>query len=754
MPQVNPIQTSFAAGELSPRLHGKTQSEVYSQGMETINNFVLTPQGTLMKRAGLERIADLPQTAVQLFTFSRERGNDVCVAIDSEMVRLYDRTGQLFLSPAAGNLFQDPLFNQGDVKWNLFARGYEWTGSDFDFIGIPDSPPEIIEGLGVRLEFTSNETDIPTVTRQVMSQRVRTADGDNNHRVTFSHAALLTSGTPSNALVRVRVSTLEGGNDIGDFYQPLTPTEPIPTNGIFTETFIPNIDEFWVEIAVLGDYTGAAPAGSSYILNVLDLELIDITADQELAEFDSPYSVSQLDDIHIAMDSATGQLYFFHPNVPIQLLTHDRFDLLVSWDFDQADVTNFPDEWELFNWPSTGAIHDGRLWAAGTPEQRSTIWASKVWDYSDFEIPVTPTDVDPLLFVLASAGTIEWLKDLKRLLVGTDLAEIAGRSQGPVITTSDFNFPSESFWGSAGIQPVNIGYETLFVSYDLDKIRSLYDGGDSIDGYDSQEISINAEHLFNNNVIDISYTGEPNYQVNCLLANGDLVSCCYSKSAGLNGWYRQEFNGPVKSITSLRGFNGSELWCAVQGPFGFSLNILNAPEFNGVNLDGWDRTSQIDEDDEGKFIDGLERFAYQEVEIVLFDGANYQLHPPVTVSGDGILRLEEWAVGKPFVGQRYTATAKTLKLEGSNRAGTAQSSKRRYNKVFARLNNSAIPTLNENRAYPRKSTDLMNASPTLITGDVEINASGYDDGQITLVQDLPLRTEVTALFGNVASNQI
>lgn len=753
MSQVNPIQQSFAAGELSPRLHGKTQSELYSQGMETINNWVITPQGTLMKRAGLERIADLPETAVQLFNFSRERGNDVCVAIDNDKVRLYNRTGQLFLSPAAGNLFRDPYFNQGDVEWNLFARSYEWTGSDFTYIGNPDTTPEIIAGLGVRLEFTSNETEIPSVTRQVMSQRVTVATDDSNHRVSFKYSAELGKGIPNNALVRVRVSTLEGGNDIGEFYDTLDPTLPA-TGGSFTETFIPNIGEFWVEIAVLGDYTGAAPAGSSYTLNVLELELIDTAADGALAEWDSPYSISQLEDIHVAMDSATAKLYFFHANVPIQILEYDRNDLLLSWDFDQALVTDFPPEWSLFNWPSTGAIHDGRLWAAGTPNERSTIWASRVWDYLDFTIPGTPTDVDPLVFTLASAGTIEWMKDLKRLLVGTDLAEIAGRSQGPVITTSDFNFPTESFWGSAGIQPVNIGYETLFVSYDRDKVRSFYDGGDSIDGYDSQEISINAEHLFSNNIIDIAYTGEPNYQVNCLLANGDLVSSCYSKSAGLNGWYHQDFNGLVKSIASLRGFSGSELWCAVQGPFGLTLDVLNAPEFNSICLDGWDRTSEISTDADGLFIDGLERFAYQEVEIVLFDGTNYQLHQPVTVSPSGVLRLESWAVGKPFVGKRYTATAKTLKLEGSNRGGTAQGSKRRYNKVFARLNNSAIPTLNSNRAYARKPEDLMNASPPLITGDIEINASGYDDGQITLVQDLPLRTEVTALFGNVTSNQI
>jgi hypothetical protein len=40
------------------------------------------------------------------------------------------------------------------------------------------------------------------------------------------------------------------------------------------------------------------------------------------------------------------------------------------------------------------------------------------------------------------------------------------------------------------------------------------------------------------------------------------------------------------------------------------------------------------------------------------------------------------------------------------------------------------------------------------TGDVEVACLGWGDGSITIEQDLPLRTEVLAVFANTAVHDI
>jgi hypothetical protein len=52
MTRTSTIQPSFAAGELSPRMFGRTDFAKYISGAETIENFIVRPEGGLMRRHG------------------------------------------------------------------------------------------------------------------------------------------------------------------------------------------------------------------------------------------------------------------------------------------------------------------------------------------------------------------------------------------------------------------------------------------------------------------------------------------------------------------------------------------------------------------------------------------------------------------------------------------------------------------------------------------------------------------------------
>src|SRR5574342_1324918 len=52
MPRVSPIQTAFTSGDLSPRLYGRVDLAKYASGAETLENWLIQPQGGITRRPG------------------------------------------------------------------------------------------------------------------------------------------------------------------------------------------------------------------------------------------------------------------------------------------------------------------------------------------------------------------------------------------------------------------------------------------------------------------------------------------------------------------------------------------------------------------------------------------------------------------------------------------------------------------------------------------------------------------------------
>lgn len=58
MTKITTSQTNFTAGEISPRLYGHTDTTVYSNGLETATNCVITPHGPIKRRNGTKFISE------------------------------------------------------------------------------------------------------------------------------------------------------------------------------------------------------------------------------------------------------------------------------------------------------------------------------------------------------------------------------------------------------------------------------------------------------------------------------------------------------------------------------------------------------------------------------------------------------------------------------------------------------------------------------------------------------------------------
>jgi hypothetical protein len=85
-------QTSFAAGEFSPSLYGRTDFQKYTSGARTIENFFVSPQGTLMSRAGtavVDLVGDASTSNARLVPFIYSDTDVVLMLFQNEKVSFY-----------------------------------------------------------------------------------------------------------------------------------------------------------------------------------------------------------------------------------------------------------------------------------------------------------------------------------------------------------------------------------------------------------------------------------------------------------------------------------------------------------------------------------------------------------------------------------------------------------------------------------------------------------------------------------------
>ena len=134
----------------------------------------------------------------------------------------------------------------------------------------------------------------------------------------------------------------------------------------------------------------------------------------------------------------------------------------------------------------------------------------------------------------------------------------------------------------------------------------------------------------------------------------------------------------------------------------------------------------------------------------------YTVHPNITVDVGNISSpLQTWAWGQTaYLGLFYKNDIQLLSVEGVSNRGTSQVSKRRWNKLFLRLNNSAIPLVEGQYPKDRTPATPMGSGEPFITGDVDIIDMGSGEGDLVIIQDKPLISEITGLFGKVKSTEI
>jgi hypothetical protein len=192
----------------------------------------------------------------------------------------------------------------------------------------------------------------------------------------------------------------------------------------------------------------------------------------------------------------------------------------------------------------------------GTAQKPNTVWASRVNDWSNFL--EGDTDVSPYTFTIASDSydLVRWMRSARKLTIGTDNGEssMGTRDSSQVISPTNIDVRSETFFGSANLQAVVTADLVFFVQGQSRRVRSLqYDFAP--DQYLSSEMSILAHHITDPGIKEMSYRRHPFSNIFFVLKDGKAVAFTYERDNQVKGWSRIELGGSAEIISAASNYS-------------------------------------------------------------------------------------------------------------------------------------------------------------------------------------------------------
>lgn len=717
--------------------------------------------------------------------------------------------GDPIVDGETGNLIIDP-------QYTLAIPGVAWTfdNAAYDF-GVPPVVSSLAGpfAAGTPDALVTIQSDLDFTTQTFNGGALESASGSGAiilpagselllNTVTIDYqmggnvtAAVALTPLPASALkLRFKVGTTPGGSDVED--------QTLNIASIFVReqlviSFTPGATNNTLYLSLGWEWTGGAIP--DFEPGNITLGLYPTTWVAPLAggtgldvEFVSPWSAAQLECLQWCQDPAEQYGVFTHPEVEQHVLKYVAPDWIFQPLSSEAGfVAPTGTIWSSENYPGACAFHEGRLWFGGSPQAPAALWASRSGDFVDFDAAAPTTKADPLLFLLSNSGTIQTLTSRKELVINADISEVVGTSQQGVIASDDFSFPKQTDWGSNCVQPIVVGRNMVYTSNSRKRVRTFADEGGTNFGWDGNELSLLANDIFSSAVRRMVYLDEPGYQACFLLADGTMGMCTYYYPEDTIGWWRYEtaYNGQtpddpgdlnqgpnaaqpsnnIVDITKVNTSQGAKLWMVVNrvgyaGSQNLQHELLSFDPDSGIRaaLDNYATRTAYDVFANGEIrVDDIDELTDQSISVIVegvdsAGNATWTVHPNVTAVVGNSSPLESWvqAGDTVHVGLAYENEIQLLSLEGVSNRGTSQSSKRRWNKVYARMNDSPVPLIEGVYAKDRTPSSPMGQGEPFTSNDTEIVDLGSGEGDLLITQDRKLTTEIVGIFGKVGSSEI
>jgi hypothetical protein len=548
------ILPSFAAGEISPALHGRVDLAKYQVGLATCLNWFIHPFGGASTRAGTEFVGEAVDPAVRsrLIPFQFNTAETYALEFAHQKMRVIRDGGYVLeaaieisgitrANPGIVTTMVPHGLGNGDHVWIDGAAGMsEINGRRFTVAGAAATTFELRDtdtsawggwtSAGTVARFYTLATPYASVDLPLL-KFVQSADTMTLTHPGYAPRNLTRTGHTSWTLIPI-------------VFAPATPapTGLASTNPGGAQSYVLTaVNDENGEESLASATVGAADAISGIVFT----PVVGCTYYNVYKHKNGIYgfigrvkSGSTFTDTNIAPDTSDTP--------PIQ-----RNPFTAAGD-----------------WPGCSTWHDGRQWFARTDKGPQTLWASQSANFKNMSVSEPTRDSDAITRTIASreVNEIRFLLSLNSLLVFTSGGEWkcwAG-SQSDIITPANTSLKPQGYTGISHVPPIVSGNSALFVTPSGRKVRDLaYDLG--ADSWQGKDVGILAGHLFEGaQVEEWAHARDPDSIVWCVRSDGVLLGFTYLKEHDVYAWSRHVTDGAVESVCAVQEESETALYALVR----------------------------------------------------------------------------------------------------------------------------------------------------------------------------------------------
>lgn len=399
------------------------------------------------------------------------------------------------------------------------------------------------------------------------------------------------------------------------------------------------------------------------------------------------------------------------------------------------DGTNLEDVWSnTRGWVRTATFHQGRLWFGGSKSKPTSVWASMINDFFNFNDGGADVKDNHGIFDVLDT---DQYNAINNIVSGTKLQILT--AGGEFVNTADIITPKSSAWtrytgyGAKRLKPVNLDGSTFFMDKFGKTVRTLiYDFEEG--GYTTPPISILAEHIINE-VQDLDMVRGSSISVSNLLylvnLDGTVAVFNTMRKENIAGWTRWTTQGKFKRVTVTNSV------------------VSFIVERDGVEyLEVLDRSVLLDHSFKGSNTDRVEvdeLLASKEIRVVA-DGITQlatsverdNVNIPYAVADQESLDM--------YAGLNYDVRIKTLPAALATRDGNKVYSTKRITKVTSNVYQTRGMYINDIIVTNRKFGQKLDEVFAPFTGLVSTYLLGYNStNQIEITQKNPDPLTILAL---------
>ena len=633
MTQVNSILTNFAAGELSPRLRGRSDLKLYYTGLEHCRNFVVETQGPARFRNGTVYVNHTKSNNIAaLFRFQFNDIQSYMLEFTNKNIRFFRDGGSILES--SKTITAITTADPGVVT----SASHGYSNGDEVYISGVVGMTELNGKYFTVASVAANTFELTDVDGADVDASGYTAYASGG---TVSAIAEITSPYLERHLFELKVAqNADTMYIVHPHYEPRKLTRSGHaswTLAIFDRTADPFLSKKVISGITKADPGVVTSAAHGY-------------SDGDVVIIEQVVGMTEVNGGIFTVANKDANTF--------ELTDIDGTDVDTSG-YTTYDSAGYASDQDLL--PGAISFYESRLMYARSDDTPERFWGSRgptsagVPRFDDF---TTGADDDhAVIFTLAPVNgkvdSIQWLAgNTEYLAMGTygGVTKVTGSGTDEPITPGSIKTSPIDSHGCANIMPIPYGNVILYAQLGGLIIRSLeYSVMD--DGYSATDRTLVADHMTESGVKQLAFAdGRPDIMW-AVLNDGVLIGLTFKAKEDVSGWHRHIFGGTGVKVLSVgvipQALKYDRTWVVIERTINGSTRRYVeyiADEVRFPEVIDYYTTQDTETTDETKYLNAMfeKQKEYIHVDSVLsYNGADYTSGvgatiTPAALSGTGI----------------------------------------------------------------------------------------------------------------------